>query len=275
MVTVTTYTDIVAYYKKVEPFLLIKEAINNLPLGILKEKTGDGYKDGELYLVLEDNGNVAMVIVQTFNNLILSGDEKYAIEAMDYLIKSKHHIKGLIGEPKLVQNCIHHLAYKTQQKFILKVNQRIYKIEKVNPIQLSPGTFDLLKEDDLLLASKWIMDFHHFIEEPLSKEKSEEVALKAIKEQSLFGWWQNNRLVSIAKKVRPSKNGVVINTVYTPPEFRSQGFGSSCVWSLTSLLLKEFTFCSLYTDLANPTSNSIYMKIGYIPLEDSIVMEIV
>ena len=274
MVTATTHTDIAAFYKKVEPFLLIKEAINNLPLGILKDKIGDEYEEGELYLVLEDNGNVAMVIVQTFKNLILSGDEKYAIEAMDYLITLRHPINGFIGEPKLVKNCIHHLANKTQQNYILKVNQRIYKIEQVNPIQLSPGTFDTLKEDDIQIATKWVMDFHHFIEEPLSKERSEQVALKAIKEQSLFGWWQNNRLVSIAKKARPSQNGVVINTVYTPPEFRSQGFGSSCVWSLTSLLLKEFSFCSLYTDLANPTSNNIYMKIGYKPVEDSLVMEI-
>jgi len=29
-------------------------------------------------------------------------------------------------------------------------------------------------------------------------------------------------------------------------------------------------FCSLYTDLSNPVSNSIYQKIGYHPVEDVI-----
>ncbi len=29
----------------------------------------------------------------------------------------------------------------------------------------------------------------------------------------------------------------------------------------------------LYTDLANPTSNSIYQQIGYLPVEDCLIMD--
>jgi hypothetical protein len=35
------------------------------------------------------------------------------------------------------------------------------------------------------------------------------------------------------------------------------------------MLEKGYSFCCLYTDLANPTSNSIYQKIGYRPVADS------
>jgi predicted GNAT family acetyltransferase len=35
------------------------------------------------------------------------------------------------------------------------------------------------------------------------------------------------------------------------------------------LLDRGHRFCFLYTDLANPTSNSIYMRIGYEPVCDS------
>ena len=31
--------------------------------------------------------------------------------------------------------------------------------------------------------------------------------------------------------------------------------------------------CVLYTDLANPTSNSIYQRIGYEPVGDSVHLE--
>jgi predicted GNAT family acetyltransferase len=41
------------------------------------------------------------------------------------------------------------------------------------------------------------------------------------------------------------------------------------VAALSQHLLDEgFAFTSLFTDLANPTSNQIYMKIGYQPLAD-------
>jgi predicted GNAT family acetyltransferase len=62
-----------------------------------------------------------------------------------------------------------------------------------------------------------------------------------------------------------------VSFVYTPPYFRCKGYATSCVAGLSRMLLKEgFTKCVLYTDLANPTSNSIYRKIGYRPICDSL-----
>ena len=44
-----------------------------------------------------------------------------------------------------------------------------------------------------------------------------------------------------------------------------------CVAELSRNILQSGKeFCTLYTDLANPTSNSIYMKIGYKPVCDSV-----
>jgi uncharacterized protein len=50
---------------------------------------------------------------------------------------------------------------------------------------------------------------------------------------------------------------------------RNRGYAASCVATLTKLMLDSGKkFCCLYTDLANPTSNSIYQKIGYQPICD-------
>jgi predicted GNAT family acetyltransferase len=62
----------------------------------------------------------------------------------------------------------------------------------------------------------------------------------------------------------PTPRGVRINFVYTPPAHRGRGYATSCVAALTRHLLdpgKEF--CFLFTDLANPTSNKIYRRLGY------------
>ncbi len=70
--------------------------------------------------------------------------------------------------------------------------------------------------------------------------------------------------VSIAANVRESKNASTISLIYTPPEYRSRGYGSKVTALLSDLILKDNKLmCNLFTDLRNPTSNSIYQKIGY------------
>jgi predicted GNAT family acetyltransferase len=60
-----------------------------------------------------------------------------------------------------------------------------------------------------------------------------------------------------------------INLVYTPPDLRRRGYATAAVSALTRRLLDSGRrYCCLYTDLANPTSNSVYRRIGYRPVCD-------
>jgi hypothetical protein len=70
--------------------------------------------------------------------------------------------------------------------------------------------------------------------------------------------------VSLAGWGGRTPNGVRIGPVYTPPEHRRRGYGSAVTAAVTAeQLAAGRTFCFLYTDLANPTSNKIYTEIGY------------
>jgi predicted GNAT family acetyltransferase len=76
--------------------------------------------------------------------------------------------------------------------------------------------------------------------------------------------------VSLAGFGGPTPNGIRIGPVYTPPEHRNRGYGTAVTAAVTQLLLaRSHRFCFLYTDLANPTSKSIYVRIGYEPVCDS------
>ena len=84
--------------------------------------------------------------------------------------------------------------------------------------------------------------------------------------------WRNlgGKTVSMAGMVRASPNGASISLVYTPPEHRGHGYASRVVACLSQRLLDEGrTLCNLYTDLANPTSNAIYARIGYQRMTES------
>lgn len=79
----------------------------------------------------------------------------------------------------------------------------------------------------------------------------------------------------MAASVRPTRRAIAIGGVYTPPQWRGRGYATSCVAALSELLLgRGFEFCVLYTDLANPTSNGIYARIGYRPVRDFLMYEL-
>ena len=73
----------------------------------------------------------------------------------------------------------------------------------------------------------------------------------------------------MAAAVETTPNGTRVGYVYTPPSFRGRGYASATVASLSQQLLDgRRRFCFLYTDLANPTSNAIYQRIGYQPVAE-------
>ena len=82
--------------------------------------------------------------------------------------------------------------------------------------------------------------------------------------------WEPRADPSRSSASGPTPNGIRIGPVYTPPELRGRGYGSALTAQVSQLQLdRGKRFCFLYTDLANPTSNAIYMRIGYERVCDS------
>ena len=87
--------------------------------------------------------------------------------------------------------------------------------------------------------------------------------------KSFYVLCKDGILLTMAKKAGTTPTGQLVNYVYTPPELRRNGYATECVAKLSKQLLEEGNkYCFLFTDLGNPTSNSIYQKIGYRPIID-------
>ena len=80
--------------------------------------------------------------------------------------------------------------------------------------------------------------------------------------------WDDGEPRSLAGFGSPTPNGMRVGPVYTPPELRGRGYASALTAAVTEHVLADRLFCFLSTDLANPTSNSIYQRIGYRPVID-------
>jgi predicted GNAT family acetyltransferase len=149
------------------------------------------------------------------------------------------------------------------------MEMRIFQLERVIPPIDVPGRFRPATVDDSDLVAAWSVAFvRESLGDAADPATVERSVVAGIEERRLFVW-EDLLPVSMAAWVGPTPNGVRINYVYTPPELRGRGYASACVAALSQNRLDSGRrFCFLYTDLANPTSNSIYRKIGYEPVAD-------
>ncbi len=77
--------------------------------------------------------------------------------------------------------------------------------------------------------------------------------------------------VAYAAASVPSHGMSRIGSVYTPREHRGHGYGSAVTAAVSQWALDNgASDVVLFTDLSNPTSNSIYQKLGYVPVLDAI-----
>ena len=87
-------------------------------------------------------------------------------------------------------------------------------------------------------------------------------------------FWQAGGVpVSVAGMTRAVAGMVRVGPVYTPPESRGRGYAGAVTATVSQAALnagREDVL--LYTDLANPTSNALYQRIGYRPVEDRVVL---
>jgi predicted GNAT family acetyltransferase len=66
---------------------------------------------------------------------------------------------------------------------------------------------------------------------------------------------------------------VRVGSVYTPSELRGRGYAGA-VTATVSQAARDAGAAEvlLYTDLANPTSNALYQRLGYRPVEDRVML---
>ncbi|WP_330949136.1 GNAT family N-acetyltransferase [Virgibacillus sp. MG-45] len=186
----------------------------------------------------------------------------------------KQDVPGVIGPVSLATRFAQTWGRLTRQKAIIQMEQFIYQLDKLETPALVEGRLVLAKECDLPLIANWLFQFGKETGIHTTREQAHTTARYFIAKQSAFLWKVNNDPVCMVNNARTTRNGATINAVFTPDKFKRNGYASSAVAALSEHLLKcGKQFCNLYTDLANPTSNGIYQKIGYKQVGASIVFQ--
>ncbi|WP_400247729.1 GNAT family N-acetyltransferase [Niallia sp. JL1B1071] len=276
MLLVQKFYDVNDFKRVMLPLLEKEEAVNGLPLGILMN-INEMIKPIVMAGVYKDEQPILMLFQTHPKQIIVSVFKGMTPLEMPLVSKLIHEsievIPGFIGEKAIVQEMAQRIAALRQLNVVLGMDQRIYQLKEVKKKPSNVGNFRWITSRDQARIQQWVYDFAASVNQPLEMEQAGKRAEEIIQSGKLAGWEVDNQLVSMANASRPTKNNITVNFVYTPDAFRKNGYATNCVAELSDRLLKSgFSSTSLYTDTTNPTSNKIYMDIGYEPMKDSILL---
>ena len=271
---VKQYSQISAFLKENLAFLEQNEAANNLmigiPMGLQRKENVVPYP--VLLAVLDGKTPVLTCLQTPPKNLILVADEVHetaAIEALiPFLLEQNIQVPGVIARKFLANNFAEQWTKSTNQEWKVIFNQMVYRLNQLKKTPYPSGKLRLAKSEEVALMGEWMSAF---LEEAMNQKDeagARKMAATKIKDQVLYVWDQG-QAVSMAAVKRPTRHGITVSYVYTPLVHRGNGYASACVAQLSALMLEQYDFCSLYTDLANPTSNKIYARMGYQAIQAS------
>jgi len=264
------------------------EAQNMIPLGNLligyEGKDKESWRDPVNWYMatVEDENGILLTAIMTppHNIALYTTDNKINTAAIDCLIDgiADEPVPGVLAKKGLAQHFAE--AYSTRKglTFEVAMEQRIYELAEVNPEIPLIGTVRLVEEKDMPFLPFWLEAFHPTAhgDQTMNIPNDLHHYLYRIAKKNLYILEDDGVPVSLAGFNREMQNVIGVGPVFTPPYYRGKGYASSCVAQISQLALdRGFTRCVLYTDLANPTSNSIYQKIGYKPICDSLMLKFV
>ena len=258
------------FLERSAPLLLADEARHNLILGLagtLRDHP-DHYPDFGLWLVEDGERPVGAALRTRPHGLVLARGSDEAVALLAGAVDDD--LPGVVGAIPEVDM----FAAAYGKPATPRVRQGIYSLRRVVPPAPISGhaRAATLRDRDLLLG--WWRDFSV---EALPEEVPDEERLARSLDYRFTSpaagialWEDAGRIVSMAGFGSPTPTGVRIGPVYTPPEHRRRGYASALTAHVSAEQLAAGRgFCFLYTDLANPTSNKIYIEIGYRRLCDA------
>lgn len=265
---IVRHGDPESFLRRASTWLLRTEAENNLVLGIAAR----AHAIDELYVAtVEQDGAVVGCAVRTPpRKLLLTRMPPGAVDALAIDVAACFDaLPGVHGPPAAAREFARQWCERHGCAARDEMEQRVYALRHVQlPTRMPPGELRFATERELGLVVSWIACFadEARVELPASREQIAE----RIAAQQLALWWDEHPR-TLAGYGGRSPNGVRIGPVYTPPEWRGRGYGGACVATMSRRALDAGAeFCCLYTDLSNPTSNTLYQRLGYTPVCDAI-----
>jgi uncharacterized protein len=233
------------FRQHIEPFLLEHEAKNNLILGILNDIITGKYINSEPYMAcVENNDGIVLVALRTPpHNLLLS--DTSLVESIAMILSDVHEIystlPGISAIDNISQIATEQWSAKTGQSYHLKMDQGIYQLTSVNELDYATGSIRPITEDDSEVVVTWFQAFlsgvYGEVSEDDAKSTLGNILRSPLDRSRLFVWEVDGVPMTMAGYTGATPNGLRITYVYTPVEYRRNGYATACTAGVSQIAL--------------------------------------
>jgi uncharacterized protein len=275
---VERYDDAHAFHRDAAPVLRADAPRNNLLLAILQTLLDrpDIYPTFHLWLARLDGVPVGVAMQTEPYHLVLAEPlEPAAIEALaDAAVEDGHPLPGVTAGLPWADRFAERVAERTGQRIERVITEGMWALTEVADVPRAPGAMRTATSEDRDLIFAWLVDFS---EEALPRghARDDEAIAKQVRarlagEGGGYRVWEDGEPVAMSGHHDVPGVGSRIGPVYTPPAHRRRGYATRLVAELSAELIdRGDPGCYLFTDMANPTSNAIYARIGYVMLGEA------
>jgi ribosomal protein S18 acetylase RimI-like enzyme len=243
-------------------FLAAQPVLHNLVLSILETRVAQ-HEPGR-YWVATEGGKIAGVVLQsplTFAATLTPMEAGVVVAMVNAIAEAGVILPGVNGDAATAASFAGQWTERCKSAATPFQGNRIYELLEAGEAPEVRGTVRQAVAKDRGLMIQWSRAFQVEIgEDPSDTERRIDPELAAGR---VWLWEDDGETMSMAVNRKPVERVARIAGVFTPSEKRRRGYAAACVHGLSNQLRQAGCRCMLYTDLGNPTSNSIYRRIGY------------
>lgn len=273
------YDDPRAFRALADPFYGTDTLRHTVALTVMARFLGMAREHPPIMGTLHDNGDLVGVALRTPPwPVIVSGlptDPDVLESFLTQWLEADPELPGVSGPVENAEAVADVWIRMTGGTTNVTLASRLFQLGELVP-PTTTGHAREAVEDDVDLLVKWRSDFEV---EALGFQRAPDEGPASVRRMfenrdSIVLWEDGGEPVAWAVASAPIGGMSRVGPVYTPPEHREHGYGSAVTAAVSRHAMdvgaKDVI---LFTDLANPVSNSIYQKIGYRPVYDSTELE--
>lgn len=267
--------DVTEFLANAGAYLATRPVEHNLVLS-LAHLSRDMPQRSRWAWVTDDDGDVAGALIQAPSTHVASVTPMLdaAVSCLvDHLSGVAPDMPGMNGEAHTVAAFAGGWAAARQTPVQPVAGQRLYQVRILQQPEGVTGRSRPARSEDVATIVAWDEAFtaETSMNRPAHDDRASLIAQRVAGEMYWL-WEVDDQPVSMAFATPPLAGASRIGAVYTPPAERSNGYASACVGALSAHALSNGADeCLLYTQLANPTSNRIYQRLGYRPTTEILV----
>lgn len=268
--------DVETFLARAGDFLRSRPALHTVPLTVteaLRTRGANAYgTEAPLFGWLERAGEVRAAFFRTPPRRLsitpLTPAEADALAA--HLAGLGHVLPGVNADDDTADAFAEAWARHTGATPTLQERERLYRLAALTPPDPAPeGRGRVVGEQDREQLMVWHREFVAAIGGTTSSDSRAWADTRITEGRVTFWETPDGTPVSMAGATPLVAGQIRVAPVYTPAHLRGRGYGGAATAEVSrAALAAGAAEVLLFADLANPTSNALYQRIGYRPVID-------